>query len=343
LKRLIIGIACVLILAAVGLAWFVSSQYVRWAILEEGTGDALANPNINVIIKRADDWSKIVTPNIMSLPSMDMIDGSTATVPITAEILRQFFALNDSAIVKLAYIKHSTTHQAYLNLIGKLPIQGRSTSMPVDLIFVTPPSNDELKLAKDAGVTLDITPIAKDGFVFLVNTANPIDSLTVEQIQDIYTGKITNWKELGGPDLAIKAYQREQNSGSQTAMQNLVMKGNKLMESIDVKIYQGMGGLIEAVAEYDNGPASIGYSYYYYVNNLYRNPSIKVLKINGISPDDPNLIDESYPFTTSYYAVIRSDEIKTSMARRMRDFLITENGQRLIEMAGYCRSVSADE
>lgn len=101
-----------------------------------------------------------------------------------------------------------------------------------------------------------------------------------------------------------------------------------------------MGGLVDSVAEYENGKASIGYTYYYYINNLYKNDNIKVLKVNGITPENKNLINNSYPFTTNYYAVMRSTETKDSPAKKLRDFLITEMGQQLIEMAGYCRSVS---
>ena len=67
--------------------------------------------------------------------------------------------------------------------------------------------------------------IGLDGFVFLVNKENKVDSLTLEQIQKIYTGEITNWSNVGGENEEIVAYQREANSGSQNLMEKMVMQG----------------------------------------------------------------------------------------------------------------------
>jgi phosphate transport system substrate-binding protein len=99
----------------------------------------------------------------------------------------------------------------------------------------------------------------------------------------------------------------------------------------------GMGRLVDAVAEYNNKAGAIGYTYYYYINNLYKNDNIKVLKVNGITPENENLISNKYPFSTNYYAVIRKNEPTDSPARILRGWLLTEEGQRLVEMAGYCR------
>jgi len=176
--------------------------------------------NINVTLKRADNWKKIIDTPVISQNDLLMIDGSTATLPITAELCRQFWDHSDRRIAEA--INHSTTHSAYVNLINQYH--------RVRIIFVTPPSKEELQLAEEWDVELDITPIAKDGFVFITHKSNPIDSLTVEQVQAIYSGEITNWKELGGENLAIRAYQREPNSGSQTAMEQLVMDGIKMAE-----------------------------------------------------------------------------------------------------------------
>jgi len=208
-------------------------------------------------------------------------------------------------------------------------------TLSTDIIFVTPPSDEELQYAKEKGVTLDMKPVAMDGFVFITHKNNPVDSLTVAQIQDIYSGKITNWKAVGGQDLPIKAYQREPNSGSQTAMESLVMQGKKLIASTDTRIW-GMDGLVDAVAEYENGPASIGYTYNYYINNLYKSPDIKVIQVNGTAPDNENLMSGGYPFTTAYYVIIRGDEPAGSQVRALRDFLLTAQGQEIIKMAGYC-------
>jgi phosphate transport system substrate-binding protein len=299
--------------------------------------------NVNVLLKRPDDWKKIIDEPVIDIEEMDIIDGSTATIPITIELFRQFYGMNDYDTETRYANRHNTTHKAYLNLINRALPSTRYKSEIISLIFVTPPSDEELQAAAEKGVTLDMAAIAKDGFVFITHKDNPVDSLTVEQIRGIYSGAIANWKDVGGKDLPIKAYQRELNSGSQTAMLNLVMKGIPMIEPIDTTIYVGMGDLVDAVAEYQNGPASIGYTYNYYINNLYKNENVKTLKVEGISSDDANLINGTYPFTTAYFAVMRADERADSPARKLRDFLLSEKGQRLIEMAGYCRSVMSNE
>ncbi|MDR2771489.1 MAG: substrate-binding domain-containing protein, partial [Clostridiales Family XIII bacterium] len=134
------------------------------------------------------------------------VDGSTLTIA--------FSEAAASAVMKLPieearlYVLHNKTHPAYTNLIdGK-----------ADLIFVTPPSEDEAAYAAENGVELELIPMLNDAFVFLVNEANPVDGLSRDALRDIYAGAITNWREVGGSDAAIVAYQRPENSGSQTAM-----------------------------------------------------------------------------------------------------------------------------
>ena len=221
--------------------------------------------NINVMLARPADWKKIQTGKI-SLTQEDfaLIDGSTATIPITAELARQFCDASDNNIRD--YFFHHTTHYAYINLIYTYGDPDKLRERNYDkkkLIFVTEPSSDERTEAKNAGVTLDITPVALDGFVFITHKDNPVDSLTVEQVKQIYSGEITNWKEVGGNNQKIIPYQRESNSGSQTAMKQLVMKDTPLMDPAEGYRISQMSGLIEKIASYENRENSLGYTYYY--------------------------------------------------------------------------------
>lgn len=299
--------------------------------------------SVNVILTRPDNWRQIATEKLLiEHGEFAGIDGSTATIPITAELARQFCGVSDDDII--GYVSHNTTHYAYEYLI-----EGRTNYLyaydpewkeyehQVRLVFATPPSEDEYALANENDVRLEVEPVALDGFVFITHKDNPVDSLTVQQIKDIYTGKITNWKEVGGNDEEIRAYQREKNSGSQTAMEELVMEGEPMIEAPITFVPKMMGALVEAVAEYENGSAAIGYTYYYYINNLYKNADIKVLNIEGVSPDHENLVSKKYPFSTAYYVVIRSDEPEDSVYRRLRDYMLTDEGQEIIRMAGYCQ------
>ena len=106
-----------------------------------------------------------------------------------------------------AYVLCSKTHDSYINLIYD----------EVDLIFCAAPSDEEIEEARTNNRELILTPIGKEAFVFFVNSKNKIDNLSKENIKDIYTVKINNWKVLGGDNMKIKAYQRNKYSGSQSA------------------------------------------------------------------------------------------------------------------------------
>ncbi len=281
--------------------------------------------NVNVNLTRPADWKEIAADKTkFNKYDFRNIDGSTATIPITAELHRQFCGIADDELEY--YLDHNTTGPAYENLI-----LGKSNK---NLLFVTEPSAEEKQLAADNNVELDVTPVALDGFVFITHKDNPVDSLTVWQIQAIYSGQITNWSQVGGNDEEIVAYQREPNSGSQTVMENMVMDGVEMMPAPKAPVVKTMGGLVDSIASYQNKTCSIGYSFYYYINNLYQNADIKVLKINGISPDNENLISKAYPFSSGYFAVTRKGG--DAKAEEIKQYLLSDEGQELIKLAGYC-------
>ncbi|MBR1750971.1 MAG: substrate-binding domain-containing protein [Ruminococcus sp.] len=345
-----------LLLVIVGCCGYAAVKYLTVDKSMIGSeADRTADPynsygeNVNVMLSRPDNWKKIASKSLLTHEQFAGIDGSTATIPITAELARQFGNVSDDDV--RYYVSHNMTDKAYENLIegkqnrlswgtGELDEHHFEISESVEeivrLVFATPPSEDEYNSAREHGVTLDAEPIALDGFVFITHKDNPVDSLTVQQIKDIYSGKITNWKEVGGNDEKIRPFQRTKNSGSQTAMEELVMQGEPMTEAPVAFIAEAMGELVDAVAEYENETAAIGYTYYYYINNLYKNEDIKVLKIDGVSPDNENLVSKKYPFTAAYYAVIRGDEPQDSVYRALRDYMLTDEGQEIVRLAGYC-------
>lgn len=270
------------------------------------------------------------TPEPSPVPKIDiykdlwaMIDGSTATIPLSEAIAADLMGID---IDKASdYINHNTTPAAYENLINK----------KADLIFVTAPSEDEMQEAKKKGVELEVIPVVKDAFVFLVNKENPVKNLTLKQVQLIYTGETVNWKDLGGSDSPIIAYQRPENSGSQTLFSKLVMNGLTPMEPPLDWVEADMGGLVDVVSSYDNGPSAIGYSVFYYVSDMYGNDRFRLLSIDGVSPDKSSIARGVYPLETYYYAVIRTDTPADSPARKMIEWLISDEGQKVAMNAGY--------
>lgn len=261
---------------------------------------------------------------IFSLENYPKIDGSTVTLPL-AEAFKANFTGTD---IKDVNVSHSKTHNAYVNLING----------DTDLILVTAPSEDEKKLAKEKGVEFEIVPIVKDAFVFFVNTDNPVENLTLEQIQNIYSGDIKNWKDVGGENERILAYQRPENSGSQSGMLELVMKGKKMMKPLTETVSQTMEDIIDVISDYSNGKNAIGYSYYYYATQMYTNDKMKMLAVNGIDPTYENIKTGLYELQTQYYAVIRRNEEQNSETRKLLNAMKSERGQNVAKEAGYVQN-----
>lgn len=253
------------------------------------------------------------------------VDGSTVTIPLSEALYARLTAVSEEEA--RLHVLHNKTHEAYLNLI-----KGNT-----DVIFVTGPSMEELALAEAAGITLEVIPIVSEGFVFLVGAENPVTNLTQEEIIKIYTGEITNWSEVGGKDMPITPYQRPVNSGSQTGFLEHVMKENTPMDPPTTQIIAGMGDLIDTVAAYTDQVDGIGYSYYYYTTEMWGNDRVKLLSIDGVAPGNETIQNGSYPYTTAYYAVLRGSEEKGSAARKLVDYILSKEGQTLMEENGYVR------
>ena len=112
---------------------------------------------------------------------------------------------------------------------------------------------------QEANVQLEQKPIGVDALVFIVNEDNPVQALSRQQLRDIYAGKITNWKDVGGKDQAIVAFQRGEDSGSQTLFKKLLIQGGELMTPPSELAPAEMGELVDSIADYNNSANAIGF------------------------------------------------------------------------------------
>lgn len=359
-------IVAAVIVAVIGIAsvfgGYVFENDIYRLIVEPnlGTADKTGSwGSINQNVVRPENWEQIVTDspyklgeivsvfedgytnNYCDMGTYPYIDGSTVCVPMAVEFARQHLGFEDKTANE--FVQFSTTHYAYENLMDEYATSQNYVHYnldafinmgSVDLVIATEPSDEELEQAQRLGINLVKTPVCYDAFVFITHKDNPIDSLSVEQIQKIYTGEIKNWKEVGGKNEKIRAFQREKNSGSQTAMENLVMGGSDMIDPIEIKVIEGMGMLVDAVAEYENETASIGYTYRYYIDTLYKNDNIKTIAVNGIVPTDDNIRNGSYPFTTNYYGVIREGN-EEETGGKFLEWILSDEGQQCVGQAGY--------
>ncbi|MCL2166505.1 MAG: substrate-binding domain-containing protein [Clostridiales bacterium] len=258
---------------------------------------------------------------LASLPAYPVIDGSSSTMILHAAI-RAY--LTDAYFVD----PHSQTYAALERLIP-------GSDNPADVVLAVKYYDDTLRDAKERGADLVISPIAKEGFIFILHKDNPIDSLTQGQLRDIFSGKVKNWQELGGADEEIIPVQRNWDSGSQTAILDFMgdVPLRDMAEDDSIKLALSMGGMIETV--WTTGSGAIGYNIYSWSlggGMAFGMDNLKLLAVDGIEPSIENLSNNSYPlmvYTYSYY------NRGNSKGKALTDWLLTAEGQSVIASAGY--------
>ena len=259
---------------------------------------------------------------IFTLENYPKVDASLAIHPLVDSIAADFMGVDEAEL----NFEYTTTRssEVYHNLIDG----------NVDVIFAAEISEEDKEYARQKGVELNIIPATSSAFVFIVNTENPVDNLTFEQIQKIYTGEIKNWSEVGGNDGEIIPYQRPTGSGSQTAMLSLVMKDKEIMTPPTTHVQGDMGELIDAVAEYDNAENALGYSYFYYVNTMYKRDTIKMISVDGVKPTIETIKNGEYPIYTNGFIVTRANDDNPNTEKWV-EAVLSERGSKIIEEAGY--------
>ena len=262
------------------------------------------------------------------------IDGATALYPVYASFARNAFEPTTE------YYYWGEDEKETLDCSGTTSAYAFLIKGQADVIFCAAPSQKQLEAAAEAGLQLHLTPIGREAFVFFVNAENPVTGLTVQEIQGIYTGEITNWKDVGGEKRKILAYQRAEGSGSQTALQSL-MAGLPLMEPDKEKVIADMGGIIEQVATYRNHEGALGFTFRFYSNEMVGNNQIRLLALNGIEPTKETIRDGSYPISSYFYAVTASPigepapEESHPTLKAFLDWCTGPQGQWIVEEVGY--------
>ena len=221
-------------------------------------------------------------------------------------------------------IKTSQTHGAFINLING----------DADIILTHRTiSPDEKALADAVGITLIETSIALDAFVFVVNKENPVKSLTVSQIQKIYTKEITKWSQVGGKNTDMKVFTRPRNSGSEEVFRNLVMNELEPADFPEAVI----SGMMDVFWEITGNVDGICYTFNTFKDLQARIPcnEVPVLAINGICPSESTVKNRTYPFISEVHVAIRSDLDPNSMTYKLYEWLKSEHAKYTITECGF--------
>ena len=256
--------------------------------------------------------------------NLPVLDGAAALVPVYAAIIHNvypegsvtykggsfsddnFYGENFAADSKMQY---KNTVRGY-----KAIVDGET-----DILFCAAPSEEQKQYAAEQGVELVYVPVGLEGFVFFVNAQNPVENLTVQQVRDIYAGNITNWAEVGGKNRIINPVTRLAGSGSQSAMDKF-MGDTPIGRKSPLAITGG----------------SIGFSFRYYLDGMVGSDNVKMLSLNGVYPSAENIQNGSYPVIAKFYAIYRADNENENI-QALVDWLLSDEGQEIIEQCGYVR------
>ena len=272
---------------------------------------------------------------------MPILDGAEACYPLYAAFAKATYK-NIDIIEKEWFDKGENIWKngkivSFTNSINGFDrlIYGEKDDDRVDMFFGAKPSVSQLEEAQRMNVELDITPIAKEAFVFFVTEDNTVDDLSSEDIKAIYHGDITNWKELGGKNEEILAFQRPKNSGSQTMMEYF-MGDVSLKEPETFEVVGAMEGVITKVAQFNSEKGAMGYSFRYFVEELNQEKDVKLLSVDGVYPSIENIENGTYPLITNVCLITRKDEMNPYV-EKMKEFILSEQGQKITKETGYSR------
>ena len=178
-------------------------------------------------------------------------------------------------------------------------------------------------LKDDEKATLTETVVALDGIAMIVNPENPVSDLTVEQIADIYTGKITNWSEVGGNDAAIVLIGREAGSGTRDGFESIT--GTK-----DACQYrQELTSTGDVITTVSQNPDAIGYASLAALKD-----TVKALTVGGVAPTEETVKDGSYVIQRPFVLVTKTGETLSANARKFFDFALSAEAAQYITTAG---------
>lgn len=290
---------------------------------QSGVSDETSSEEAASDTSSSDETENSAQP-LMSLEEYPTVDGSTATMPLMAAVLQKVCGID--AEQAESYVYASKTSQSWIAL--------SNGDADLLLVYEAPESTKE-QLAQ--GPELEVTAIGRDALVFIVNEQNPVESLTQDQLRDIYTGTVTNWAELGGNDQSIVAFQRDETSGSQTLFEKLLVGDRELtLTDPPTELRPGMmGALVDGLASYNNEGNAIGYSVYYYISEMYAQPGLKLIGVDGVQPEYDTIADSSYPLCNEFYVAIRADESEDSPTRQLYNWICSEEGKQTLIDAGY--------
>ena len=242
------------------------------------------------------------------------LDGSTTVGPIAKAFAE--YMMNQDKELNITVSESGSGNGAKALLNGTCDIANLSRDL----------KSSEKEAMEAKGVKPVAHVCALDALPVIVHPSNKVDDLSIEQIRDIYTGKITNWKEVGGFDKAIVVISRDTNSGTYETFSELVVgKGNKIVGSAE---YTGSNGAVRQRVQTTEG--AIGYAGIGFVDS-----TVKAIKVNGVEPSVETVLDKTYPINRELFMFTNGEPAADSPAGRFLALIKSDEGAEMIEEIGY--------
>lgn len=242
-----------------------------------------------------------------------VVDGSTTVGPIAKAFAEYYMALNEGVNVTVSESGSGNGAKSLIN--GVCDIADMSRFM----------KDKEFKAAVEKGVQPVAHVVAMDGLAVVLHPANPVQNLTVEQIRNIYMGKITNWKEVGGPNKKIVTISRDTNSGTYETFEGLVMSKQKIAPQCE---YVGSNG--QARQRVQSTPGAIAYVGLGFVDR-----TVKPVTVNGITATRATVASGVYPIARPLYMFTNGYPKLGSPVHAFVTMHLTPKGQEIIESIGF--------
>jgi phosphate transport system substrate-binding protein len=240
-----------------------------------------------------------------------VIKGSTTVLPVAQGTLEAFMKKNPQVQISLSGGGSGEGAKALIDKTADIANMSREMK------------KEEIELAKTKGVNPVANVVANDAIVPVVNPKNKVKNLSVDQLSQIYQGKITNWKEVGGEDLKIVVISRDSSSGTFESWDHFVMKKAKVAPQ--AQMLASNGAIVTAVAKNRYAISYLGIGYV--------NKSVKALQVNGVTASVATALSKEYPFSRELYMYTDGDA--TGDVAKYIAFVKSAEGQKIVVKEGF--------
>lgn len=241
-----------------------------------------------------------------------VINGSTTVLPVMQKAAENYMAINPSTVLVISGGGSGNGIKALTDGLCQIAMSSRDIK------------KNELELAQSKGIKPYRIPVAVDALLPIVHSSNGVKALSLEQLRDIYMGKITNWKEVGGVDKKIAVISRDTSSGTYETWEERVMKKEKVVPS--ALLQASNGAVVQAVSK---NPNAIGYIGFGYVDS-----SVKGLNIGIVQATPETALAGTWPIARELYLFTNGEP--TGEIKKLMDYMLDpQKGQKAVAEIGF--------